>query len=222
MASRSFGGLPPLLPALSYIALTVGAVALGSSVPRPDASAAEYFAYVADHRDKMRLTALLLVASAVPVAVWTATVYRRLRGLVGNSPGASLGVIGGTLATAAMMSTGFGTWAIARTESDAVAGALRDLVFMAGGPGFMAGVGLLLAGFSVSMLLASRSRPVAIAGLALSGVAALAQLTVLTLSAAPALPVTRFGTMGWMIAVSLTLFANRPQRAEAQAQPTTW
>jgi hypothetical protein len=98
-----------------------------------------------------------------------------------------------------------------------LAAALRDLTFATGGPGFVAFLGLLFAGVSVPMLLLRIAQPLAIAGLVLAVVAELSTLTLLSLNAAPTLPIARFGGLIWLIAVSLLLPVNRPRTVD----PTT-
>ena len=75
----------------------------------------------------------------------------------------------------------------------------------------MAFLGLLFAGVSIPMLLLRIARPVALDGVVLAAVAELSTLTLLTLDAAPTLPVARFGGLVWLIAVSLLLPASRPR-----------
>jgi hypothetical protein len=79
---------------------------------------------------------------------------------------------------------------------------------------------LLVAGVSVPMVLLHLHRPVALAGLALAGVAELSTLTLLTEDMAMLLPVARFGGLLWLIAVSLLLPVTRPRTVGATGRPS--
>lgn len=218
MAFRPPAGPPLWISALSFAGLTIAGIVFSASVPRPTASAAEYFDFVRDHPRQLRLGALFFLAAAMPLAVWTATVHRRVRGLGGNPPGAGIALVGGTLAAVALALTGLVSWVASRAANDGVAASLRDLVFITGGPGFMAAMGLLYLGVSIPMVLIGIARPAAIAGLVLGAVAELSILTLLTLDVAPLLPMARFGGIAWMIAVSVLLPADRKRRASAEVR----
>ncbi|MEV7969639.1 hypothetical protein AB0O34_27215 [Sphaerisporangium sp. NPDC088356] len=121
-------------------------------------------AYARDHASTLRLSAFLALGAAVPLAIWSATAYRRLRALGITAPGSAITLAGGVIAsgfTALSGLTGWTGWTASRVaDSPPVASALRDLVFMTGGPGFLSFFGLLLAGVSVPMLLLRMFWPV--------------------------------------------------------------
>src|ERR1700685_32639 len=106
------GGAPPLIaPLLAYGALMVTAVILAAASPQPAASAASVLAYNRSHHDVLEVAGCLGFAAALPLAIWTATVYRRLRtGLGVTAPGAVIGLAGGLLAAASLALTGLVTW----------------------------------------------------------------------------------------------------------------
>lgn len=205
MATRAPAGPPLVLPAVSYAGLTVAAIALAASAPLPGVSATEYFEYVSTHRDQLRLSSFLFFAAGLPLAIWTAIAYRRVRGLAGNPPGAPIALVGGVLAASAAMLTGLLGWTVSRTDDAAIASALRDLGFAVGGVGFVAGMGLLFVGVAVSMLRLDLARPTAVAGIALGVVAAVAQFSLIFEPLGLALPIARFGGIIWLIVVSLQL-----------------
>jgi hypothetical protein len=92
--------------------------------------------------------------------------------------------------------------------------ALSGLAFAAGGPGFVVFSGLLVAGISVPALVGRLTpRWIGWVGLALAVVCELASLTAATGALTPLLPIGRFATMAWLIAVAVTLpaEANRQQ-----------
>ena len=210
--ARPQSGPPLIIPGAAFTILTIAGIAFAADVPRPDAPSNEVLAYARDHASTLRLSGFLALGAAVPLAIWSAAAYRRLRALGITAPGSAIALAGGVIASGFAALSGLIGWAAARTTDSApLAATLRDLTFVTGGPGFVAFFGLLLAGVSVPMLLLRMSRPVAIAGLILALVAELSTLTLLTLDAAIALPIARFGGIAWLIAVSLLLPASRPR-----------
>jgi hypothetical protein len=210
--SRPQSGPPLIIPGVAFTILTIAGIAVAAGVPRPQASGTEVLAYTQEHASTLRLSAFLVLGAAVPLAIWTAAAYRRLRALGITAPGSAIALAGGVLASGFAALSGLIGWAAARTTDSApLAAALRDVTFATGGPGFVAFFGLLMAGVSVPMLLLRISRPVAIAGLILALVAELSTLTLLTLDATIALPIARFGGIVWLVAVSLLLPNSRPR-----------
>ncbi len=216
--SRPQSGPPLIIPGLAFTLLTIAGIAIAADVPRPDASGAEVLAYVGEHASTLRLSAFLTLGASVPLAIWSAAAYRRLRALGITAPGSAIALVGGVLASGLAALSGLVSWTAAGvTDSPPLAAALRDLTFATGGPGFVAFLGLLFAGVSVPMLLLGIARPLAIAGLVLALVAELSTLTLLTLNAAPTLPIARFGGLIWLIAASLLLPASRPRKVDPAA-----
>jgi hypothetical protein len=209
---RPQSGPPLIAPGLAFAGLTIAGIAVAAGVPPPDAPGDEVLAYAQGHGSALRLSAFLALASAVPLAIWSAAAYRRLRALGIAAPGSAIALAGGVLASGLAALSGLIGWAASRTSDSApLAAALRDLTFATGGPGFVAFFGLLLAGVSVPMLLLCIARPAALAGLFLALVAELSTLTLLTLDAAITLPIARFGGIVWLVAVSLLLPTSRPR-----------
>src|SRR5690348_6101740 len=82
---------PPLLaPTVSVAALTVAYTVVNRATPHPDATGAEVLRYAQEHGAAARLGALLLLASAVPLALCAAVLYRRLRALGITAPGSAI------------------------------------------------------------------------------------------------------------------------------------
>ena len=107
------GGPPPLAPALAYGALLIASVAVWIGAPRAGASAASTLSYAQTHTGQMHAEAVLVFGAAVPLAIWTATIYRRLRTLGETAPGAVIGLAGGILAAASLAISGLVTWVAA-------------------------------------------------------------------------------------------------------------
>jgi len=213
--SRRQGGTPPLVPALVYGALLVATVALLAGAPHAGSPAASTLSWARAHTGTLHAAALLVFGAAVPLAIWTATVYRRLRTLGVTAPGAVIGLSGGLLASASLALSGLVTWTLAETApsvSPALAQVLTDLSFAAGAAGFVVPLALLLAGVAVpSLILRLIPRPLAWAGLVVAAVGAVSTFTLIAPALDATLPIARFGGLAWIIAVSLLLPASRHQ-----------
>jgi hypothetical protein len=211
------GGPPLLAPVLAYGALMVAAVIVSVKVPQPSASAAAVLAYDGTHHTGLVAAGFLSFAASVPLAVWTATVYRRLRTLGVTAPGAVIALAGGLLAAASVSLSGLVTWTSAQAAPAAgpgLARALADLAFAAGAAGFVAPLGLLIAGVAVpSLIVRLVPRPLAWAGLVIAAVAELSTFTLLTSALDFTLPAGRFLGLAWLIAVSILLPARRQGRS---------
>ena len=143
------GGPPPLAPALAYGALLIASVAVWIGAPQAGASAASTLSYAQAHTGQLHAEAVLVFGAAVPLAIWAATIYRRLRTLGVTAPGAVIGLAGGILAAASLAVSGLVTWVAADTAhivSPALAKVLFDLSFAAGAAGFVVPFALLIAG----------------------------------------------------------------------------
>ena len=213
--TRRQGGPPPLIPALVYGALLIAAVALLAGAPHPGTPAASALAWDRAHTGVLHAAALVVFGAAVPLAIWTATVYRRLRTLGVTAPGAVIGLSGGLLASASLALSGLVIWTLAETApsiSPALAQVLMDLSFAAGAAGFVVPLALLLAGVAVpSLILRLTPRPFAWAGLVIAAVGVVSTFTLVTPALDATLPIARFGGLAWIIAASLLLPANRHQ-----------
>jgi len=216
-ARRSREGGPPLLvPALAFGVLTVAGAVLGSGGPRPAATAAEVLAYDANHGGIMRVAAALLLGSAIPLVICAVTLYRRLRRLGVLAPGPLMGVAGGVLAAASLVASTLFAWTAAETAGlgdPALARVLTTLSFAAGGVGFVAPFGLLIAGIAVpALILRLLPRALAWAALVVTVLAMLTTFALISDVLYPLLPVGRFGGVLVLIAAAALL----PRSAQRQ------
>lgn len=213
---RPQSGPPLLAPVLAYAVLTVAYVVVNRSTPHPDASGLEVLHYTQAHDTAIKLGAFLLFASAVPLALSAAVLYRRLRALGITAPGSAITLVGGVLAAGALTASAMFTWSGGRLPADAgpaLARALADLSFLSGGPAYAVMFALLIAGISVTGLLAGLlPRAVTWTGLVLAAAGMLSTLTLLASGFSYLLPVVRFGGTVWLVFVAALLPRTRPSR----------
>jgi hypothetical protein len=212
---RPHGGPPLLAVALPYAVLTLAGLALGIGLARPDDSPAEVARLLLENRTGATVLATALVAAAVPLAIWSATAYRRLRRFGVTAPGAAIAFAGGILASASLALSGLVSWTAATTApvtTPEVLRALTTLGFAAGGPGFVPFFALLMAGVAVpGLLLGVLPRAWAWAGLVIAALGMLSVFSLLTPVLYPLLPVGRFGGLIWLVAASVLLPRTRPR-----------
>ena len=213
---RAQAGPPLLVPVIAYGVLMVVSVILLVSGPQPSASAASVLAWDKAHHSALEVAGCLGFAASLPLAIWTATVYRRLRtGLGVVAPGAVIGLVGGLLAAAALAVCGLVNWTISQVHGvadPALARALTDLSFAAGSAGFVAPLGLLVAGIAVpSVILGLLPRPLAWAGLVIAALSLLSTFALLTSALDFTFPIGRFVGLAWLIAASVLLPHTRHQ-----------
>ena len=223
--ARRLGGPPLLVPVLAYGALMVAAVILSATSPQPSASAVSVLVYDRGHHDALELAGCLGFAASLPLAVWTATVYRQLRTRLGvTAPGAVIGLAGGLLAAASLGLTGLVNWTNAQAPAGgdpAAARMLADLSFATGSAGFVAPLGLLIAGIAVpALILRLLPRPLAWAGLVIALASAASTFALLTSALDFTLPVGRFLGLAWLIAASVALPVSRRPASGTPASPS--
>lgn len=208
--NRHLGGAPLLPPAIAYVVLAVAAVVAPSAVAglSPYSGDAELIAFYADHTGAAHLLAFLLLAASVPFAVFSAIVAHRVAEAGLDVPGRLIALVGGTIGAGMLAVSGMITLALTQPgvrDSEAMIRAFQALSFACGGPAFVVFSGLLLAGTSVPALLGRLlPRWVAWFGLGLAVVCEVASLAAATDDLDVLLPVGRFGTLVWFVAVALT------------------
>jgi len=193
---------------LLFGGLAIG-VALGGVMPLPYGPAAAVQQYVRAEPVAIQVIAVAVFASSVPLAVYAATVGARLRQLGVAAPGATIAVVGGTLAAGALGLTGLLGWTLSRPEisaDGALVRALYFLVFLVGGPGHIVALGVLVAGMAVpGLVLGLLPRPLAWAGLAIAGLSELATLVLVWPVLGPILPVARVSALAWLLTAGVRL-----------------
>jgi len=216
-AARSAGGPPLLVPAVAFAAFTLAAFAVLAKTPLPSASARAVLDYQLSHTTGLRVGGFLQFAAALPLAIWAATAFERLRSLGGTAAGTTMALAGGLLASASLALGGLITWTSAETAhlaNPATARVLETLSAAAGAAAFVVPFALLIAGVAVpSLIIGLLPRPVAVAGLSIAVAGMVSTATLLTASLDPTLRIGRFGGLIWLIIASVLLPRHRQRLA---------
>ncbi|HEY0806219.1 MAG TPA: DUF4386 domain-containing protein [Pseudonocardiaceae bacterium] len=208
---------PPLLaPAIAYGVFMLASVLLAGSAPRSTDSATHILDYLRAHVGLTEFVGFLQIAAAIPLAIWAATIYRRLRQLGVTAPGTAIGFAGGVLAAGAMTLLGVLTWssAAAATAIDApVAALVANLQFITGTAAFIPALGLLIAGVAVpSFFMRFGPRPFVIFAWVVAAVSLIAVFAMLTPALDFTLPIGRFGGLIAILVFSVVLPKQRSPR----------
>lgn len=213
---RSQSGPPLLAPGIAVAGLTVVGLALGATGPRPTTPPAELMTYLQTSSTSATVLAAAVFGTSIPLSIWSAVAYRRLRQLGVTAPGTAIGFGGGLLASAMLALSGLVSWTVATSADVATPETLRVLTtlsFAAGGPGFVGGFALLVAGVAVpSLILGLLPRALAWVGLIVAALGMLSVFSLLTPALYVLVPVGRFAGLLWLLATSALLPLTRPRR----------
>jgi hypothetical protein len=218
--TRSAVIVPLLPPTLSYVVLTLAAVAVPGLMAgvRPWTSDSAQLDFFQHHGAAVHASAFFTFGAAIPFAILTAVSTTRLRTLGLDVPGRMIAFIGGTVAAVLLAVSGLTTLALAGphvAESDAVLRAGYGLTFATGGLGFVVFSGLLFAGLSITGLIGHvLPRAIAWLGVTLAAVCELASVAVALPGLDLLVPIGRFGGLLWLLAIAVTLPATRRQLRE--------
>ena len=189
--------------------LSHGTASSGVLALNPDGSADVARAYFAENPDAIRIGAFFFFASAIPLAIYTATIVNRLRFFGVRAAGLYIAMVGGLATSLALGAAALCLWILSVPEISSslpVTRALHFMTFLCGGPAFSAGFGLLVAGVSVTSYFARLlPRWLAWFGLLIAAAGELATLSLVALPMTLAIPITRFGGLIWLIAVGVCL-----------------
>jgi hypothetical protein len=157
----------------------------------------------------LKMSAFFFFGSAVPLAIYTATVVSRLRYLGVRAAGTNIALFGGFAASGAIAISGLCTWVLSVPEVSASLVATRVLYFMSflfGGAGFAVAFGLLAAGVSVTSHFARLlPRGLVVLGMLVAVAGELSFFSLVAYPANMAIPVTRFVGFAWLILVGSRL-----------------
>jgi hypothetical protein len=214
-------GPPLLLLVLVYLALMVaGASRITAAFDIPQGSANQAAAYIAKNGWSIQWGSFFELGSAIPLAVFIATAISRLRFLGVRAAGELIGLSGGMIAVVMLFLSALASWSLTRpgvAEATGAVRALQALSFAGGGPGFVVPFGLFVAGVSVTAGLHKlMPRWLMWLGIFIAVACELATLTLLDFRAGYFIPVGRFLSIVWMIAVAITLPTRRPNDPREQ------
>src|SRR6266849_4295934 len=213
--STRFAG-PPLLQlamvyTLLFAASIVSAVLLRHGPPfvTPFGDAEAERASFAASPFALKMSAFFFFGSAVPLAVYTATVVSLLRYLGVRAAGTNIALFGGFAASGAIAISGLCMWVLSVPEVAASLVAARVLYllsFLFGGAGFAVAFGLLAAGVSVTSHFARLlPRWLVVLGMIVAAAGELSSLSLIAYPANFAIPLTRFVGFAWLILVGSLL-----------------
>jgi hypothetical protein len=193
---------------LLFGGLAIG-VALGGVMPLPYGPVGPVQAYVRAQPVAVRVIATATFGSSVPLAIYAATVGARLRQLGAPASAAAIALTGGVLAAGSLGLTGLLGWTLSRPEvsaDTALVRALYYLVFLVGGPGHMAALGLLVVGMAVpSLALRLTPRAVAWSGVVIGALAELTTLVLVWPRLGVLLPIARVAALVWLVVAGALL-----------------
>ncbi len=211
---------PPLsVLAIVYVLLFVaaqvanGLMTSGAQNLNPYNPIEQTQAYFTQYAFGISVFSFFLFATMIPLGLFTATVVSRLRFLGIDAAGAHIALFGGMAAAIFLGISGISTWSLSQPAVATDVGAMRVaqlLSFASGGFGHVAAIGLLMAGVSVPGLF-SRLIPKWVCWLGLI-VAAICELSILSMifpQLSILLPLGRFPSLIWLIAVGFTLPKHR-------------
>jgi hypothetical protein len=179
----------------------------------PFAPAEELRAFLALSPTAVRASNFFLFGSAIPFGIFAVTTVSRLRFMGVRAAGTNIALLGGLIATIALLLSGSVGWILSVPDvlvSAQVVKAVDFLSFLLGGVVFAVGFGLLTAGVSVTcyfMRLLPRWLVAFGMFLAITG-----EASSLSLVAYPAnffIPITRYLGFIWMLSVAIALVGNR-------------
>jgi hypothetical protein len=207
---------------LIFVSGLVAAAVLrhGARFVTPFAPAEDLRAFLALSPTAVRVSNFFLFGSAVPFGIFAVTTVSRLRYLGARVVGTNIALLGGLIATIALILSGIVGWILSVPDvlvSAPIVKMVSFLNFLLGGVVFAVGFGLLAAGVSVTcyfMRLLPRWLVAFGMLMALTG-----ELSSLSLIAFPAnffIPITRYLGFIWMFSVAVALTKDR--RGEQVAQ----
>jgi hypothetical protein len=200
---------------LVFVAGLVAATTLrhGAAYVTPFAPAEEVRLFFAQSPSAVRVSDFFLFGSAVPFGIFAVTTVSRLRFMGVRAAGTNIALLGGLMATMALILSGILGWVLSVPEVSASAQLVKAvffLCFLFGGTVFAVGFGLLTAGVSVtSYFMRLLPRWLVAFGMLLAVTGELSSLSLIAYPANFFIPVTRYLGLIWMVSVAIALTKNR-------------
>jgi hypothetical protein len=185
----------------------------GASFVTPFAPPEALRSFITQSPAAVRVSSFFLFGSAVPLGIFAVTAVSRLRYMGVRAAGTNIALLGGLIATVALLLSGIVGWILSVPEVSAsapVVKAIDFLTFLLGGVVYAVGFGLLAAGVSVTSYF-MRLLPRWLVALGML-VALAGELSSISLIAYPAnffIPITRFLGFLWMLSVAVALTKDR-------------
>ncbi len=181
--------------------------------PNPYDPAAVITAYFREHPHDAMMCSFFQFVSAIPLGLFTVTVFNRLKFLGVNAVGPSIALLGGLLVAAALVVSSLLGWAIVFPGVADDAGATRALYYLAfgiGGVGYSVPMGLLIAGIAVpSAFMKLLPRWMVVFGIVLGLIGETSSLALLSPAMTALIPLTRFPGFIWLMIAGFMLAAKK-------------
>jgi hypothetical protein len=200
---------------LVFVAGLVAAATLRHGAPylTPFAPAEELRLFFALSPTAVRVSNFFLFGSAVPFGIFAVTTVSRLRFMGVRAAGTNIALIGGLIATIALILSGIAGWVLSVPEvsgSSQLVKAINFFSFLLGGLVYSVGFGLLAAGVSVtSYFMRLLPRWLVALGMLLAITGEFSSFSLIAYWANFFIPITRFVGFIWMLSVAVTLTKNR-------------
>jgi hypothetical protein len=218
---RAHPGPPLAVPALAFLVMfaasgLAGPIIGSGTFPSPYSHAGVVERYFAANHTATGVGAFFLLAAATALVFFSAIVSSRLTFLAPNVPGPAIAGFGGLSAAALLAVSGSAEWLLSRPDVTAQPGLVRtldDAVFVTAGPAHTGALAILMLGVGVTTWFVRRTpRWLSVLGVALAVVDIASTLSLLTSTVTPLIPIGRFGSMLWIVAISVVLPRTRAAR----------
>ena len=214
-----FRGPSLILLATVHVLIFVGGLVAiatlrhGAPYVTPFAPAEALRSFLAQSSEAVRVSNFFLFGSAVPFGIFAVTAVSRLRFLGVRAAGTNIALLGGLIATIALILSGSAGWILSLPEvvaSAQVVKAIAFLNFLFGGVVYAVGFGLLAAGVSVtSHFMRLLPRWMVVLGILVAITGELAWFSLIAYPANFFIPITRYLGFIWMLSIAVGLTKDR-------------
>ena len=185
----------------------------GAPYVTPFAPAEAMRSFLAQSPSATRVSNFFLFGSAVPFGIFAVTTVSRLRYMGVRAAGTNIALLGGLIATIALILSGSVGWILSLPDvlaSAPVVKAISFLNFLLGGVVFAVGFGLLSAGVSVtSHFMRLLPRWMVVLGILVGITGELSSFSLIAFPANFFIPITRYLGIIWMLSVAVALTKDR-------------
>jgi hypothetical protein len=193
--------------------IVLGVLTKGVFYPRPDWPEDLVKDYFNRFGPVVRIISFLQFGAAIPLGIFTATIYSRLKFLGINAAGATIAMFGGFASSVFLAVSALTGWVLSQpaiASADNPIRAFQLFGFATGGAGHVTTLGLLLAGVSVTCGFARLiPRWLIWLGIITAAFAELSSLSLVFPNLTFFIPLGRFPGFIWMIGVGFTLSTSK-------------